>query len=85
MRGHLQRKDQLDHFLADLVLLICESAILRFQLHVGIPDLQEAFDEERWFLNGEVFKKLHDLVLNLVEVLLDVGGQELLAIFVFFY
>ena len=84
MRGHLQRKNQLNHFLTDLVLVIRKSTIFGLDVHVGIPDLQESFNEERRLLNGEVFEKLDDLVLNLVEVLLNINCQELLAIFVLF-
>ena len=68
--GNLQRKDDLNHFLAKLVLLANFCFIAMIYLDSGIPDPQKAFYESFWLLQSEVFQYLDDFLLNFVEVLL---------------
>ena len=80
---NLQREDDLDHFLPKLVLLAYFSSIAAIYLYFGVPDPQKAFYESLGLLESEVFQNLHDFLLNLVEVLLQVNFEELLTVLVF--
>ena len=53
--GHLQRKNHLDNFFADLGLFLGNSTVFLLKLHVVFPKSKEALDHLERFLLGEIF------------------------------
>ena len=80
---HLKGENQLDDFLTDLVLLLGDFTVfLLIELHVCVPHLQKGNHKAFGLLLLEVSQQFDNLRLNLVEVLLEVLGEQLFARFV---